>query len=100
MYNYKITDAELARSFLNTDQAQGHLEFAGFFSLMAQYRELTNQKGAFRITEREIGVMRELSPENPTDSAVMKLARKRLLEFTSSIKQFPTNMSRNFKLIE
>ena len=94
VYNYKITDAELARSFFNTEHAQGHMEFTGYFSLMAQYRELTNQKGAFNLSEQEIGVMRELSPDNPTNSAVMKLARKRFLEFTSSVKQFPSNFSR------
>ena len=95
MTNYRIVDAELAREFFNSEKAQGHMDLAGFFSLMAQYRELTNQKGAFRISEHEIGVMRELSPDNPTDSAVMKLIRKRFLGFTSSSKQLPSNLSRN-----
>ena len=94
MHNYTITDPELIRSFFNTDKAQGHMEMAGFWELMAQYRELTNQKGAFRITEKELGVMRDLCPDKPSDSAVMKLARKRFLEFTSSVKQFPSNLSR------
>ena len=94
MHNYTITDTELIRSFFNTDKAQGHMEMAGFWELMAQYRELTNQKGAFRITEKELGAMRDLSPDKPNDSAVMKLARKRFLEFTSSVRQFPSNVSR------
>ena len=94
MYNYTINDAELARSFFNTDKAQGHMEMTGFWELMAQYRELTNQKGAFKISEKELGVMRDLSSEKPEDSAVMKLARKRFLEFTSSAKQFPSNLTR------
>ena len=96
LFNYTINDAELARSFFNTEKAQGHMEMTGFWELMAQYRELKNQKGAFRISEKELGVMRDLSPDKPTDSAVMKLARKRLLEFTSSIQQFPSNLSRKF----
>ena len=93
--HYRIVDAELARNFFNNEDAQGHMDFTGFFSLMAQYRELTNQKGAFRISGHEIGVMRDLSPDNPTDSAVMKLIRKRLMEFTGSVKRFQSNLSRN-----
>ena len=94
MFNYTINDAELARSFYNTDKAQGHMEMTGFWELMAQYRELTNQKGAFRISEKELGVMRDLNPDTPNDSAVMKLARKRFLEFTSSTKYFSSNLNR------
>ena len=94
MFNHIINDAELARSFFNTDKAQGHMEMTGFWELMAQYRELTNQKGAFRISEKELGIMRDLNHDNPTDSAVMKLARKRMLEFTSSAKHYSSNLSR------
>ena len=65
---------------------------AGFWELMAHYRELTNKKGAFRISEKELGLMRDLDPNNQKDTAVMKLARKRFLEFTSSQKQFPANL--------
>ena len=93
--NYRIVDAELARDFFNSEEAQGHMDFARFLSMVAQYRELTNQKGAFRISGNEIGVMRDLSPDNPTDSAVMKLIRKRLMEFTASVKRFQSNLSRN-----
>lgn len=70
---------------------------AGFWELMANYRELTNQKGAFRITEKELGLMRDLDPKNQKDTVVMKLARKRFLEFTSSQKQFPANLERVIK---
>ena len=94
--NYRIVDAGLARDFFNSEEAQGHMDFAGFFSLMAQYRELRNQKGALRISGHEIGVMRDLSPNNPTDSAVMKLIRKRMQEFTGSVKHFQSNLSRNW----
>ena len=94
MFNHTIIDVELARSFYNTDKAQGHMEMTGFWELIAQYRELTNQKGAFRISEKELGIMRDLNPENPSDSAVMKLARKRFLEFTSSTKHHRSNLSR------
>ena len=93
--HFRIVDAELARDFFNSEKAQGHMDFNGFFSLMTQYRELTNQKGALRISGHEIGVMRDLSPENPTDSAIMKLIRKRMQEFTGSIKHFQSNLSRN-----
>ena len=93
--HFRIVDAELARDFFNSEKAQGHMDFTGFFSLMSQYRELTNQKGAFRISGHEIGVMRDLSPDNPTDSAVMKLIRKRMQEFTGSVKHFQSNLSRN-----
>ena len=95
MKHFRIVDAELARDFFNSEAAQGHMDFTGFFSLMSQYRELTNQKGAFRISGHEIGVMRDLSPDNPTDSAVMKLIRKRMQEFTGSVKHFQSNLSRN-----
>ena len=94
MLNYTINDAELARYFYNTDKAQAHMEMTGFWELMAQYRELTNQKGAFKISEKELGIMRDLNPDNLTDSTVMKLARKRFLEFTSSTKHFASNLSR------
>ena len=70
---------------------------AGFWELMAHYRELTNKKGAFRISEKELGLMRDLDPNNQKDTAVMKLARKRFLEFTSSQKQFPANLERVIK---
>ena len=70
---------------------------AGFWELMAHYRELTKQKGAFRITEKELGLMRDLDPKNQKDTSVMKLARKRFLEFTSSQKQFPANLERVIK---
>ena len=70
---------------------------AGFWELMAHYRELTNQKGAFRISEKELGLMRDLDPKNQKDTVVMKLARKRFLEFTSSQKQFPANLERVIK---
>ena len=70
---------------------------AGFWELMAHYRELTNKKGAFRISEKELGLMRDLNPNDQKGTAVMKLARKRFLEFTSSQKQFPTNLERVIK---
>ena len=60
----------------------------GFYELMAHYRELTNAKGAFKITEKELGVFRELNPLNPQETAVFKLARKRFLEYTSAPKIF------------
>ena len=94
--NYRIVDAELARDFFNSEEAQGHMDLTGFFSLIAQYRELTNQKGAFRISGHKIGVMRDLSPDNPADSVVMKLIRKRMQEFTGSVKHFQSNLSRNW----
>ena len=61
---------------------------AGFWELMAHYRELTNKKGAFKISEKELGLMRELNPNNQKDTMVMKLARKRFLEYTSAQKIF------------
>ena len=61
---------------------------AGFWELMAHYRELTNKKGAFKISEKELGLMRELNPNNQKDTTVMKLARKRFLEYTSAQKIF------------
>ena len=64
------------------------MEMVGFYELMAHYRELTNAKGAFKITEKELGVFRELNPLNPQETAVFKLARKRLLEYTSAPKIF------------
>ena len=70
---------------------------AGFWELMAHYRELTNKKGAFRISEKELGLMRDLNPNDQKGTAVMKLARKRFLEFTSSQKQFPANLERVIK---
>ena len=88
MYNHTINDAELARSFFMTEKAQGHLEMSGFWELMAHYRELTNKKGAFKISEKELGLMRELNPNNQKDTMVMKLARKRFLEYTSAQKIF------------
>ena len=69
-------------------KAQGHYEMAGFWDLMAHYRELTNQKGAFRISGKELGLMRDMDPNNAKGTAVMKLARKRFLQFSSSQKQF------------
>ena len=64
------------------------MEMVGFYELMAHYRELTNAKGAFKITEKELGVFRELNPLNPQETAVFKLARKRFLEYTSAPKIF------------
>ena len=93
--HYRIVDAELARNFFNIVEVQGHLDFTGFFSLMAQYRDLANQKAAYRISGHEIGIMRDLSPDNPTDSAVMKLTRKLMQEFTGSVKHFQSNLSRS-----
>ena len=61
---------------------------AGFWELMAHYRELTNKKGAFKISEKELGLMRELNPNNQKDSNVMRLARKRFFEYTSAQKIF------------
>ena len=94
MYNHTINDAELARSFFMTEKAQGHLEMSGFWELMAHYRELTQQKGAYAVTKKELGAMRDLNPFNPIDSTIMKLSRKRILEFSSSSKQFPVNLDR------
>merc|ERR1719284_1719944 len=62
MYNHSIDDADVIRSFFNTDKAQAHTEMEGFWSLMCQYRELTNKKGAFKITEKELGTMQEMNP--------------------------------------
>ena len=73
---------------MSSDKAAGHAEMAGFWELMAHYRELTNKKGAFKISEKELGLMRELNPNNPKDTLVMKLARKRFLEYTSAQKIF------------
>ena len=70
------------------EKAAGHAEMAGFWELMAHYRELTNKKGAFKISEKELGLMRELNPNNQKDTMVMKLARKRFLEYTSAQKIF------------
>ena len=91
----RIVDAELARNFYNTDEVHGHMDFTGFFSLMAQYRELAKQKGSYRISGHEIGIMNDLSPDNPTDSAVMKLTRKLMQEFTGSVKDFQSNLARS-----
>ena len=33
LFNYTINDAELARSFFNTEKAQGHMEMTGFWEL-------------------------------------------------------------------
>ena len=66
---------------------------AGFWELMAHYRELTNKKGAFKISEKELGLMRELNPNNQKDTMVMKLARKRFLEYTSAQKIFSASDS-------
>ena len=62
---------------------------------MTHYRELANKNRPYRISGHEIGIMRDLSPDNPTDSAVMKLTRKRMQEFTGSVKLFQSILSRN-----
>ena len=77
----------------SSDKAAGHAEMAGFWELMAHYRELTNKKGAFKISEKELGLMRELNPNNQKDTMVMKLARKRFLEYTSAQKIFSASDS-------
>ena len=79
----------------SSDKAAGHAEMAGFWELMAHYRELTNKKGAFKISEKELGLMRELNPNNQKDTTVMKLARKRFLEYTSNDVKYSTNFSKN-----
>ena len=38
--------------------------------------------------------MRDLDPNRPNETNIMKLARKRFLEFTSSPKMFETNLDR------
>ena len=60
----------------------------GFWSLMCQYRELTNKKGAFKITEKELGTMQEMNPLNQKNTATMKLARRHFLGYTSAPKIF------------
>ena len=74
------------------------MEMVGFYELMAHYRELTNAKGAFKITEKELGVFRELNPLNPQETAVFKLARKRFLEYTSAPKIFQVRDPITFSL--
>ena len=70
--HYRIVDAELARNFSILKKAM-----------------------AYRISGHEIGIMNDLSPDNPTDSAVMKLTRKLMQEFTGSVKHFQSNLSRS-----
>ena len=60
----------------------------GFWSLMCQYRELTNKKGAFKITEKELGTMQEMNPLNQKNTETMKLARRHFLGYTSAPKIF------------
>ena len=57
-------------------------------------RDLTKSKGAGRLVGNERGIMRDLDPNRPNDTNIMKLARKRFLEFTSSPKMFDTNLDR------
>jgi|ERR1719284_684572 len=94
MYNHSIDDADVIRSFFNTDKAQAHTEMEGFWSLMCQYRELTNKKGAFKITEKELGTMQEMNPLNQKNTATMKLARRHFLGYTSAPKIFQVNFDR------
>ena len=94
MKNIQFTDADTVRSFFNGDQAQGHLEMRGFWELMCHYRELTNQRGAGKLSENELGLMRDLDPNDVEQSNVMKLARKRFLEFSASPSQMPINLER------
>ena len=60
----------------------------GFWSLMCQYRELSNKKGAMKITEKELGIMQEMNPLNQKNTATMKLARRHFLGYTSAPKIF------------
>ena len=73
---------------MESEKAQAHTEMEGFWSLMCQYRELTNKKGAFKITEKELGTMQEMNPLNPKNTATMKLARRHFLGYTSAPKIF------------
>ena len=64
---------EKVNQFLNIlKKAQGHEEMRGFWELMCQYRELTGQKGAGRLSENELGLMRDLNPTNEKQSTIMK----------------------------
>jgi len=92
--NYQILDADVARKFFMSDKAQSHLEMSGFFELCFHYRELTNQKGAYQLNDRELGIMRDMDPTDQKMTSVMKLARKRFLEFTSSPHQHEVNLNR------
>ena len=73
---------------MESSKAQAHTEMEGFWSLMCQYRELTNKKGAFKITEKELGTMQEMNPLNQKNTATMKLARRHFLGYTSAPKIF------------
>ena len=73
---------------MESEKAQAHTEMEGFWSLMCQYRELTNKKGAFKITEKELGTMQEMNPLNQKNTATMKLARRHFLGYTSAPKIF------------
>ena len=79
---------------MDLEQAQSHLEMSGFFELCFHYRELTNQKGAYQLNDRELGIMRDMDPTDQKMTSVMKLARKRFLEFTSSPHQHEVNLNR------
>lgn len=95
MNNYQILDPDLVRDFFMTDNAQSHDEMRGFFGLCFQYRELTGAKGAGRLSDKELGVMRDFDVANdPDGTAIAKLARKRFLEFTSSPAQAKVNLNR------
>jgi len=95
LHNYQIMDADVARKFFTTDKAQSHFEMSGYFELVFQYRELTNAKKAGQLKDKELGVLRDMDPSNqPANTAVAKLARKRFIEFTSSPNQFEVNLDR------
>ena len=94
MKNIQFTDADTVRSFFSGDQAQGHEEMRGFWELMCHYRELTNQRGAGQLSEKELGLMRDLDLNDIEQTNVMKLARKRFLEFSASPSQMPINLER------
>ena len=94
MFNIQFTQPDTVRSFFGGDQAQGHEEMRGFWELMCHFRELTNQRGAHKLHESELGLMRDLNPADPAQSAVMKLARRRFLEFSASPSQMSVNLER------
>ena len=92
--NYQILDPEMARKFFMTDKAQSHMEMSGFFELCFHYRDLVGAKHAGLLKYKELGVMRDMNPKDQQMTNVMKQARKRFLEFTSSPSNHQVNLDR------
>ena len=79
-----IIDVDLAKEiFIKGDLAHGERPLKGFFATVFQWRKLQKKRGHEYLSGDEIGLLRDLDPNDPDSTAKFRHGRRRVMEYTA-----------------